>query len=62
MTNFNVKSQAAAYVDGYQNGLADLNAIIQNGGDLADVQEWINNNRMPARADMFEARAAEFRS
>ena len=42
-TNFRVRTQAAAYVDGYQNGMRDIyNAMLSD--DLEGIQEWLRNN------------------
>jgi hypothetical protein len=43
-TNWNVKTQAAAYVDGYQNGMRDIAQVLATRG-LAGIEEWLKNNR-----------------
>lgn len=36
--------QAAWFRHGYRAGMADLQAVIDNGGDLEAVQTWIKDN------------------
>lgn len=42
-TNFSVKTQNAAYVDGYQNGMRDIAEALQRGGTAA-VEQWLKDN------------------
>jgi hypothetical protein len=42
-TDFSVKTQAAAFQDGYQRALGDIAAAFESGGYHAAL-EWIANN------------------
>lgn len=63
-TNFRVRTQAAAFVDGYQSGMEDLARAYVELGE-AGVVEWLRNNvtrdrdlvaQVAAAADVSSAR------
>lgn len=44
---------------GYQEALADINALIINGGGLDRISEWIKDNRNSALSAMYDERVNE---
>lgn len=43
--NFRVKTQANAYVTGYQEAMKDIRAALESGG-IERVEEWLKDNTM----------------